>query len=181
MNLKNIIIGGLIICGIIALAFASGAYWQFERDRNAPGRTTIRIVEHYPIIPPKTETKPIKIKEPKDAQNQAKIDSLIVRARAADSLEIILDNKLQIRYTKFKDTIDVKDTCGAFYAFVINEIEYNPLTEIILKTMSYDSVKFTSKLQTIEKMIPRPFDIGGWLADWKTIGIIIALIVAIAL
>lgn len=154
MNWKNAVIGFMMFCGVMLLAFASGAYWQFERDRKAPGRITLTYVERPIILPPKEQSSHA---HPAPAQRDRLIDSLIAQARRTDSLETLLRRKLLAQIVSFDDTISVKDSLGGFYARELSTIEYDPISEVMRKLTKYADVKFTAAVIEKEKYIEPTF------------------------
>ena len=156
MNWNNIFIGLGIFCGLLLLAFASGAYWQYDRDRNAPARVTLTYIEHPVVIPAKEESKPAQPKPPEPGRNRL-IDSLISQAKRADSLEVMLRDKLEEWTVQFDDTISVKDSLGSFFARTLTTLDYDPVTEIIKKMVEFSDVKFTAAVINTEKYIDPSF------------------------
>jgi len=177
MNWKTLLVVVLLALAYTAACIVGGMRYQFNKDRNAPGDTTLHIVER-PITLPTTEHQSTAQHIPPNEQRATATDSLIARARRADSLEAALRKSLQKVEVTFKDTISVKDTCGSFYALQVRKIEYDPLSGMITEMVSYDSAKFTMMERTIERMIEKPFNVESWLFDWKTILLTAGLIIA---
>ena len=140
---KNLLIAAGIAVGLVLLAFASGAYWQFERMKHAPARTQLYYIEHPTVIPPVTQHQ-----HAHPAQNaedhQAAVDSLMARAERADSLDAVLRDKLQVMAASFEDSLVVSDTLGTFRTQILTEIEYDPVLEIMTKIVTYVDPSFKS-------------------------------------
>lgn len=155
-KLQTIAIGILFALGILALAYFAGARWQFERDRNAPARISIRIVERLVEIPVKVEIKPAARPNQVAEDRNARIDSLIAKARRADSLEALAWSLSQQLEATFEDTISVEDSSGSFYLREIHAIQADPIDSTIQKRTEYLDGIFKVKEKSIERVVIEP-------------------------
>ncbi len=168
--------GVLAIAGLIGLAFFIGAWWQLDRIRHAPTKTTWTIVERPIFIRAKPAVVAPARPVPPDSSRQKIIDALTRRASEADSIEMAYRASLCVRRSTREESLEFSDSLVSIHVAMTRYLEYDPATLTFRDSVS-PTVAILKHPQLMTVHSPTPFKVLGFnLVELLAIAVVATLI-----
>ena len=166
--------GVFAIAALAALLILVGMRIDRYLIMREPPRISVARIERPIFLPATHAETPAKPVRP-DSSRQHFIDSLIARARHADSLDQFVASKLRVVETQHPDSIVHKDSSGEFRADIFRKIVYDPISEIFKDSTAYSNALLTTFNTSTQHYI------STWplTAIFVTIGAVVIAVLAI--